>query len=61
MRKEIARIWFSVSDSSFFYIGVLELQLLYKKEDFDELLTRGLEAHPRVLIDKALMGWKSMN
>jgi carbamoyl-phosphate synthase large subunit len=30
------------------------------KEDFDELLTRGLEASPihEVLIDKALMGWK---
>jgi carbamoyl-phosphate synthase large subunit len=33
---------------------------VYKKEDFDELLTRGLEASPihEVLIDKALMGWK---
>jgi carbamoyl-phosphate synthase large subunit len=30
------------------------------KEDFDVLLTRGLEASPihEVLIDKALMGWK---
>jgi carbamoyl-phosphate synthase large subunit len=33
---------------------------LYIKEDFDTLLTRGLEASPihEVLIDKALMGWK---
>jgi carbamoyl-phosphate synthase large subunit len=30
---------------------------VYKKEDFDVLLTRGLEVH-EVLIDKALMGWK---
>jgi carbamoyl-phosphate synthase large subunit len=35
---------------------------LYIKEDFDELLQR-FEASPihEVLIDKALMGWKSMN
>jgi carbamoyl-phosphate synthase large subunit len=32
---------------------------LCKKEDFDVLLTRGLEASiHEVLIDKALMGWK---
>ena len=34
--------------------------ICYKEEDFDTLLTRGLEASPihEVLIDKALLGWK---
>ena len=33
---------------------------MYKEEDFDELLTRGLEISPihEVMIDKALIGWK---
>jgi len=33
---------------------------VHKKEDFDNLLTKGLEASPihEVLIDKALLGWK---
>ncbi|MEN8777509.1 MAG: carbamoyl-phosphate synthase large subunit, partial [Polaribacter sp.] len=34
--------------------------IVYKAEDFDELLSRGLEASPihEVMIDKAMMGWK---
>jgi carbamoyl-phosphate synthase large subunit len=43
-----------------FTLGGSGASLVYKAEDFDELLTRGLEASPihEVLIDKALMGWK---
>ena len=43
-----------------FTLGGSGASLVYKSEDFDELLTRGLEASPihEVLIDKALMGWK---
>ncbi|MDP6922882.1 MAG: carbamoyl-phosphate synthase large subunit, partial [Lutibacter sp.] len=34
--------------------------IVYKQEDFDDLLSRGLEASPihEVIIDKALIGWK---
>jgi len=43
-----------------FTLGGSGASLVYKAENFDELLTRGLEASPihEVLIDKALMGWK---
>ncbi len=43
-----------------FTLGGTGAALVYKKEDFNDLLTRGLEASPihEVLIDKALMGWK---
>jgi len=43
-----------------FTLGGTGAAVVYKKEDFNELLTRGLEASPihEVLIDKALMGWK---
>jgi carbamoyl-phosphate synthase large subunit len=43
-----------------FTLGGTGAAIVYKKEDFNELLTRGLEASPihEVLIDKALMGWK---
>ena len=43
-----------------FTLGGTGASLVYKAEDFDELLSRGLEASPihEVLIDKALMGWK---
>ncbi len=43
-----------------FTLGGTGAAIVYKKEDFAELLTRGLEASPihEVLIDKALMGWK---
>jgi hypothetical protein len=43
-RKEIAQnLLFSIGDSSFVYIRGTGVAL-YTKEDFDELLTRGLEA-----------------
>jgi carbamoyl-phosphate synthase large subunit len=43
-----------------FTLGGTGAAVVYKKEDFNTLLTRGLEASPihEVLIDKALMGWK---
>ena len=43
-----------------FTLGGTGAAVVYKKEDFNELLTRGLEASPihEVLIDKVLMGWK---
>lgn len=43
-----------------FTLGGTGAAVVYKKEDFNALLTRGLEASPihEVLIDKALMGWK---
>jgi carbamoyl-phosphate synthase large subunit len=36
------------------------VEVVYKKEDFDALLNRGLETSPihEVLIDKAVLGWK---
>jgi carbamoyl-phosphate synthase large subunit len=59
--KRLHRNLVSVSDSSFVYIRRNGAAIVYKKEDFDELLTRGLEAPiHEVLIDKALMG-KNMN
>lgn len=41
-------------------LGGTGASFVHKKEDFDELLTRGLHASPRheVLIDKAVIGWK---
>ena len=43
-----------------FTLGGSGAAFVHKAEDFDELLTRGLEASPihEVLIDKALLGWK---
>jgi len=43
-----------------FTLGGFGASIVYKKEDFDELLSRGLEASPihEVIIDKALLGWK---
>jgi len=43
-----------------FTLGGTGAAIVYNKEDFDELLQRGLEASPihEVLIDKALLGWK---
>jgi carbamoyl-phosphate synthase large subunit len=43
-----------------FTLGGTGAAVVYKKEDFNSFLTRGLEASPihEVLIDKALMGWK---
>jgi len=41
-------------------LGGAGASIVYKEEDFDELLTRGLEISPihEVMIDKAMMGWK---
>ena len=43
-----------------FTLGGTGASFVHKKEEFDELLTRGLHASPRheVLIDKAVIGWK---
>ena len=43
-----------------FTLGGSGAAFVHKAEDFDKLLTRGLEASPihEVLIDKALVGWK---
>ena len=43
-----------------FTLGGAGASFVYKEEDFDELLTRGLEISPihEVMIDKALIGWK---
>ena len=59
--KEIAQEFgFPLVIRPSFTLGGTGAAIVYKKEDFDELLTRGLEASPihEVLIDKALMGWK---
>ncbi len=59
--KEIAQQFgFPLVIRPSFTLGGTGAAIVYKKEDFDELLTRGLEASPihEVLIDKALMGWK---
>lgn len=43
-----------------FTLGGTGASFVFEEKDFDELLTRGLEASPihEVLIDKALLGWK---
>ena len=59
--KEIAQEFgFPLVIRPSFTLGGSGASLVYKAEDFDELLTRGLEASPihEVLIDKALLGWK---
>jgi carbamoyl-phosphate synthase large subunit len=59
--KEIAQEFgFPLVIRPSFTLGGTGAAIVYKKEDFTELLTRGLEASPihEVLIDKALMGWK---
>lgn len=59
--KEIAqKFGFPLVIRPSFTLGGTGASVVYKKEDFDALLTRGLEASPihEVLIDKALMGWK---
>ena len=60
--KEIAqRFGFPLVIRPSFTLGGTGASIVYKKEDFDMLLNRGLEASPihEVLIDKALLGWKS--
>ena len=59
--KEIAQEFgFPLVIRPSFTLGGTGAAIVYKKEDFDDLLTYGLEASPvhEVLIDKALMGWK---
>ncbi len=59
--KEIAQNYgFPIVIRPSFTLGGTGASFVHKEEDFDELLTRGLEASPihEVLIDKALVGWK---
>lgn len=59
--KEIAQEFgFPLVIRPSFTLGGTGAAFVHKAEDFDELLTRGLEASPihEVLIDKALFGWK---
>ena len=59
--KEIAQEFgFPLVIRPSFTLGGTGAAFVHKKEDFDDLLTRGLEASPihEVLIDKALIGWK---
>ena len=59
--KEIAQNFgFPLVIRPSFTLGGTGASFVHRGEDFDELLTRGLEASPihEVLIDKALLGWK---
>ncbi len=59
--KEIAQEFgFPLVIRASFTLGGAGASFVYKEEDFDELLTRGLEVSPihEVMIDKALIGWK---
>jgi len=59
--KEIAQEFgFPLVIRPSYTLGGSGASIVYKKEDFDKLLQRGLEASPihEVLIDKALLGWK---
>jgi len=59
--KEIAQEYgFPLVIRPSFTLGGFGASIVYKKEEFDELLSRGLEASPihEVIIDKALLGWK---
>ncbi|MCV6631410.1 MAG: carbamoyl-phosphate synthase large subunit [Flavobacteriaceae bacterium] len=59
--KEIAQEFgFPLVIRASFTLGGAGASFVHKKEDFDELLTRGLEISPihEVMIDKALIGWK---
>ena len=59
--KEIAQEFgFPLVIRSSYTLGGAGASIVYKQEDFDELLSRGLEASPihEVMIDKALLGWK---
>ncbi len=59
--KEIAQEYgFPLVIRSSYTLGGAGASIVYKPEDFDELLSRGLEASPihEVMIDKAMMGWK---
>ena len=59
--KEIAqKFGFPLVIRPSFTLGGTGASFVHKAKDFDQLLTRGLEASPihEVLIDKALLGWK---
>ncbi len=59
--KEIAQEFgFPLVIRASYTLGGDGASIVYKEEDFDELLTRGLEISPihEVMIDKALIGWK---
>lgn len=59
--KEIAQEFgFPLVIRSSFTLGGAGASFVYKEEDFDRLLSHGLEVSPvhEVMIDKALIGWK---
>ena len=59
--KEIAQEFgFPLVIRASYTLGGAGASFVHKEEDFDELLTRGLEVSPihEVMIDKALIGWK---
>ena len=59
--KEIAQEFgFPLCIRASYTLGGAGASIVYNEEDFDELLTRGLEISPihEVMIDKALLGWK---
>jgi carbamoyl-phosphate synthase large subunit len=59
--KEIAQEFgFPLIIRASFTLGGAGASFVHKEEDFDKLLTRGLEISPihEVMIDKALIGWK---
>src|SRR5690554_6460172 len=59
--KEIAqRFGFPLVIRASFTLGGAGASIVYKEEDFDSLLSHGLEISPihEVMIDKAMMGWK---
>ncbi|RAJ12482.1 carbamoyl-phosphate synthase large subunit [Arenibacter echinorum] len=59
--KEIAQEFgFPLVIRASYTLGGAGASIVYKAEDFDELLSLGLEVSPihEVMIDKALMGWK---
>ena len=59
--KEIAqKFGFPLVIRASYTLGGDGASIVYKPEDFDEMLSRGLEISPihEVMIDKALIGWK---
>lgn len=59
--KEIAQQFgFPLVIRASYTLGGAGASIVYKPEDFDEMLSRGLEISPihEVMIDKALIGWK---
>ncbi|MEP2937291.1 MAG: carbamoyl-phosphate synthase large subunit [Gilvibacter sp.] len=59
--KEIAQEFgFPLVIRASYTLGGAGASFVYKAEDFDEMLNRGLEVSPihEVMIDKALIGWK---